>query len=1631
MPSRQQRQSEIGEVYPLTPVRILLIDDNPDDRALAARGLRLRFPGCVLQTVGSEKELEQALAVEECDLVITDYHLPWTDGLKILHRVRQRYPGIPVIIYTGTGNEKVAAQALKEGADDYVIKTAGRVPQLIMASRLALERSAERRAAFQARAQFERFSETLPIGWFHINTRGVFLDANPYMAHLLGYPDRQALLAAQPINFFENDEAQKEFHRELSSEHVLDGYEVHLRRADGSFVWSRFFAHPVQTADGQLVYEAVVENIQARKDAEQVRMEKEYELRRTNESLRAILDTAPTAIIGLNTDGIVDYVWNKAAEQLMGKTRQEAFGQSVFQLVPEMAARSDRILTMLAKPSAFGGRIVQYRRSDGEIIHLNVFASSLSDPEDKPAGMIAILMDVTERKAAEGGLRLNQSRLSLIFESVSDLLFLLAVEGDDFRVVMVNQAVANTTGIPLEQITGRRISELLSALLGRETALRCRDAVRSRQRASFISSTRLSNATRMTTENTLTPILDSEGRCTHILLVARDIHARIKSEMEIQRALNALRESEHRYRTLAEAAPDMIFILDRAMRVTYVNSFASTMMGRPAPDLIGRPMQELFPPAVASSQTTTIRAVLATGEAVYREQMSAFPRGEIWLGTWLVPMRDPQGNIVAVMGLARNITERVHAEQALRESEEQYRSLVQTSPDAILLHDLAGNITFANQQGVGILGYASQDELNGRHLLEMIVPEERQLAEAHLRSLVESGSLRNIVHTILRKDGTTVPMEVSSTLIRDSEGQSRVMVSFLRDITERRHRERALQESEARFRAIFEKAAIGAILLDRERRLTECNAALCDMLGYTRDELLRFPLEELTLTEDRLLDQPSFGEILGGQLDHYRVEKRLLRKDGGVAWCRLTISAVRGSRQELLFLVGMIEDITKQREAEQATRRASEELRRYANRLKTLHEIDQAILQADSTEEIARATLEHMSVLLPCQRSSLVLFDLEAQMVTILGARTQMDTKLARGTRIPFTEYGSDIERLKQGQLVAVDDFLTRDTRSPAEQQLLAEGIRTVLSIPLINQGTLIGALNIASGIPGVFTREHAEIAQEVANLLAVAIQQARLLEQVHRHTFELEAIAALNQALRVALTRQDMLAILIHHVTKALSVDLVGLLNADLVTEETYFEKVSDPYAFLEGCRIPPSTGMTGHALASNQPFRNNDPAGIKESPYLDVIHSMRAIACMPLITRGYTLGAIWIGRTRKADPSAGEITDADLRLLASIGDIAANAIHRATLHDQTEQRLRRLAALRAVDMAISASIDLRVSLSVLLDQVTAQLQVDAADILILDSRTQSLAFSASRGFHSPDRQRPNLPLGQGFAGVAALERRVVSVPRLEESHEKFADSLRIGVERFASYFAAPLIAKGQVRGVMELYSRTSLNPDPEWLEFLETMAAQAAIAIDNSGMFEDLQRTNTGLVMAYDATIEGWSRTLELRDRNTSGHTERVTELTVQLARRMGIREANLIHVRRGTLMHDIGKMAIPDSILLKPGPLTPEEWVIMRQHPVHAYELLYPITYLRPALDIPYDHHEKWDGSGYPRGLAQEQIPLAARVFAVVDVWDALRSDRPYRPAWPEQKVHEHLREQSGTHFDSSIVGAFLEMPELHPL
>jgi putative nucleotidyltransferase with HDIG domain len=364
-----------------------------------------------------------------------------------------------------------------------------------------------------------------------------------------------------------------------------------------------------------------------------------------------------------------------------------------------------------------------------------------------------------------------------------------------------------------------------------------------------------------------------------------------------------------------------------------------------------------------------------------------------------------------------------------------------------------------------------------------------------------------------------------------------------------------------------------------------------------------------------------------------------------------------------------------------------------------------------------------------------------------------------------------------------------------------------------------------------------------------------------------------------------------------------------------------------------------------------------------------------------------------------------------------------RKRAEERVARSMTKLQALREIDQAIVGSVDQRVTLGILLDRTVSQLGVDAADVLLQNPHVPVLEFAAGAGFRTRMPRDVRVRIGEGLAGRAALERRTVVVEDLARSEEPAVRTALFREEGFRAYIGVPLLVKGRVCGVLEAFLRRAFRPDDEWMQFLEALAGQAAVALDNALLVEGLQRSNLELSLAYDTTIEGWSRALDLRDKETEGHSLRVTEMTTNLARSLGLSEADLIHARRGALLHDIGKVGIPDAILLKPGSLTDEEWVVMRRHPTLAHELLLPIAYLRPALDIPYCHHEKWDGTGYPRRLKGEEIPFAARIFAAVDVWDALRSDRPYRKAWPDEKIRTHITSLRGSHFDARVADAML--------
>ena len=400
--------------------------------------------------------------------------------------------------------------------------------------------------------------------------------------------------------------------------------------------------------------------------------------------------------------------------------------------------------------------------------------------------------------------------------------------------------------------------------------------------------------------------------------------------------------------------------------------------------------------------------------------------------------------------------------------------------------------------------------------------------------------------------------------------------------------------------------------------------------------------------------------------------------------------------------------------------------------------------------------------------------------------------------------------------------------------------------------------------------------------------------------------------------------------------------------------------------------------------------------------------------------LARLTIVKVRQADR---EMIQTNISLVHKNRELEQEIAARLEAEGRARARLQHLSTLHGIDLVINSSLDLRLTMKLFLEQTVPQLGMDAGAILLLNSHTQTLEHGADWGFEGVSIRQTRVRLGEGAAGIAASERRVFNLVNLTEPPDLFVRQELLQKEKFISYYVVPLIAKGQVMGVFEIFCRRRFEAEPEWLDFFEALAIQAAMAIDNATLFRKFQESNSELTLAYDTTIEGWAKALELRDSETEGHTQRVTELTMKVACALGIREEELDHVRRGALLHDIGKMAVPDTILLNTGPLSEEEQEIMRRHPAFAFELLSPIHYLRPALDIPYCHHEHWDGTGYPRGLRGVQIPLAPRIFAIADNWDALISARRYREAWPEAKVKEHIRSLAGSHFDPDLVDIFL--------
>ncbi len=1173
---------------------------------------------------------------------------------------------------------------------------------------------------------------------------------------------------------------------------------------------------------------------------------------------------------------------------------------------------------------------------------------------------------VSERKQSEELTRKSENRFRSLIENGLDNISLLDSHG---VLLWESPATVRTLGYTPDEFLGHNTFDLIHPDdLEIANNLFKEVLAEPGNRRQAIFRLRHRDDTWRWIEGIATNLLD-EPSVHGVALNYRDINARKQTEL-------ALSESEQRFRSIFETSADAIVLIDPHdpvvnWKILDCNEVFCRMNGYNRAELIGQSIDlvnvEHTTPEENANYLDIVRreGVIRIRSFHRHKDGHVFPI-EISGSTFSFEGRE------LVLGIDRDISEREQAEQTIREAEMRYRTLVERIPAVTYIFDqtqLVPRDVFVSPQIKQILGFTPEEWLAASPNLwkQQIHQDDLERVLAVDKASREANKPFICEYRIHKKDGQLIWLHEETHYSQEPSLKGLTQGTMF-DITEHKRAEEALGQAQAKYQNIFENANEGIYQTTVGGQYIMANPALARMFGYASPEELMDSVTDLN--HQFYVAHGRRGEFMR-LMDEFGIvngfESEIYCRDGSTMWVSENSHAVRGGKGEILYYEGTTEDITKRKRAEAALR-ASEESYRYLfeNNPLPMWVYDPITLQFLAVNECA---IDHYGFTRD-----------EFLAKTIEDIRPAEELKRLRenleSRQEKHQSSGPWVHRKKDGSLIDVEI-------DSNELSVNGKDSRLVL------------------------------VRDVTARIKAERATRQRLAE--------LEAVNRISTALRSASSLDEMLPILLDE-TLAVMGTTAGTIKLYDASQDALVPIVSRGwYQHMDDVLIKPGAGTSGMVFSTGQPYLARefvtDQTTLKS--VITTIPEGWGGACVPIRTAQSISGVLFI-----AVELPRELDQVDLKLLNTLAEIAGNAIHRTRLHEQANLQVQRLAALRAIDEAIATSFDLKLTLNVLLGYVVQELEVDAADILLVNHHLQTLEYAASIGFRSRAIERTNLRLGQGLPGQAALDRQPVIVHDLQ--HEpNFLRSTLLSGETFKAYNGIPLVIKGEVKGVLEIFHRSELITGLDWTEFLKAMAGQAAIAIDNAELFEGLTRSNIELAVAYDGTIEGWSRALDLRDKETEGHTERVTALSLQLARSLGFSEAELVQVRRGGLLHDIGKMGVPDAILFKPGPLTEDEWVLMRKHPRFAYELLSGVKYLQPALDIPYCHHEKWDGSGYPQCLKGEQIPISARIFAVVDVWDALRSDRPYRKAWSKSKARKYIQSQSGSHFDPRIADRFLAM------
>jgi PAS domain S-box-containing protein len=1101
----------------------------------------------------------------------------------------------------------------------------------------------------------------------------------------------------------------------------------------------------------------------------------------------------------------------------------------------------------------------------------------------------------------------------------------------------------------------------------------------------------------------LQPVKDENGRVNGLVLSLIDVTER-------ERAYITLRQREEQLRLQSaalEAAANGFIITDRDGKIIWVNPAFTHLTGYSMEEVVGGKPSVLKSGKQDQSFYKNLWDTILSGQIWHGELVNRRKDGHLYTEEMTIaPLQAEGGEISHFIAVKQDITERRQMEEALRASEERLKLAL----DAAEMSQWEWNIMTGeivwSQQCLALYGLPPDTLMSYERFLQALHPEDRERVDAALGRAVDERTNYDEMKRTIWPDGTIHWTASRGQVYCDAAGEPIRMVGVTFDISKWKEAE---EEHQVHLRFLESMDRVNRAIQgtnNLEQMMSDALDIVLSIFDCDRAFLL-YPCDPEAPSWYAPMERthPEYPGVLALGIDEIPMDAEvartfhiMLEADGPVKFGPGASNALPrdiSERFDIKSFMSMALYPKVSRPWQFGIHQCSYERIWTPEEERLFQEIGRRLSDALSTLLAYRnlqESEERYRQLVDMSPDAIVIYS-QGNVVFVNPA-----TVLLSGAKSEEDLVGRPIL-----------DFIHPEYQDYVKKSL-EQMQRTGESTPFVEEKFLrVDGSNLdveAAVVPYRFQNE--DYVQIVA----------RDITERKQHEREREAIITVSTALRQARTRTEILNVILDQLVDLFDADGSVLVLPDPQTGGLINEMGSGIIGErMVGLKIPSGKGVGNWVITKEKPYLNNvadqDPLFYRP----DLLRDSHCLVAAPLIAQEQAIGALLVARQVDFD-------DQDLRLLTAIADIAANAVHRVTLHEQTEQQLHRLIALHQIDLAISTNFDLNITLNVILANVKEELEVDAASILLLNPVTHTLNYAAGIGFRTHNIEGSRVKLENGCAGRAAQEQRTVSSLELGQARETLSRFSFLSGEDFTSHYATPLVVKGQVKGVLEIFHRASIEPEHTWLGYFETLATQAAIAIDNTFLFESLQRSNMELTLAYDATIEGWSRALDLRDRETEGHTQRVAEMALGLAEKIGMSDVEKLDLRRGALLHDIGKMGIPDAILLKPAPLSDEEWEIMRRHPLYAYQMLAPIAYLKRALEIPYCHHEKWDGSGYPRGLKGEEIPLSARVFAIVDVFDALISDRPYSKPWSREQAYRYIQEQAGKHFDPQIVEVFLE-------